>query len=198
MKHLVSPTSVLLIKVMLSDPKISEKVMENIDDKDKYKIITIQENGNIVLGKTSIRWWNQLIHCQDTIPFESFALRTWDALVDLSNGMNNRAILEGLSKEIAIKAQRESEYDWVVNRLFDVARHVSQECQLYQTVASPEGDLGKSGPREVIVNRVQAPDTIVLNINGVPKKTLHFKDSIGDPFIDLELGVTDIRVRNGY
>lgn len=197
MKHLVSPESVLLIKVMLSDPKISEKVMENVNDKDKYKIITVLENGNIVLGKTSCRWWNQLIHCQDTIPFEAFALRTWDALVDLSSGINNRAILDGLSKEIAIKAQRESEYDYVVNRLFDVARHVSQNCKLYQTAASPEGDPGKSGPREVLVHQA-APENIVINVNGVQRKTLHFKDSIGDPFIDIELGIKDVKVRNGF
>ena len=186
--------SVSLIKVLLAEPKIAEKVMENHADKDKYKICTVREDGLIILGKTSFRWWNQLIGCQDKIPFEAFALRVWDALVDLSSGLNNTAITEGLSKEIAKKAQREAEYDWVVNRLFDVARHVCQNGLLAGEPNISAENHGNGATRKVV--GVPSSQGIVININGTTKKVIPFVDSIGDPLIDLEFGITNVHCRN--
>lgn len=194
MKKLLSEVSVSLIKVLLAEPKIAEKVMENHADKDKYKICTVREDGLIILGKTSFRWWNQLIGCQDKIPFEAFALRVWDALVDLSSGLNNTAITEGLSKEIAKKAQREAEYDWVVNRLFDVARHVCQNGLLAGEPNISAENHGNGATREVV--GIPSSQGIVININGTTKKVIPFVDSIGDPLIDLEFGITNVHCRN--
>lgn len=194
MKRTISAASVSLMQVLLSEPKISEKVMENTKDKEKYKICTVQGDGTIVLGKTSCRWWNQLIGCQDKIPFESFALRVWDALVDLSSGMNNTAITEGLSREIAKKAQREYEYDWVVNRLFDVARHVCQSGTLAEAETAPAGN--EDNPPVQRQRRNPEETGIVININGVKKKIIPFTDSIGDPFIDVEFGITNVICKN--
>ena len=72
------------------------------------------EDGVIILGVTRFRWWNQLIGCQVKLPFESWALAVWDALVNMSKGGNKDALEHGLSVEIAKKAQREEEYNWVV------------------------------------------------------------------------------------
>lgn len=193
MKRTVSAASVSLMQVLLSEPKISEKVMENAKDKEKYKTCTVREDGTIILGKTSYPWWNQLIGCQDKIPFESFALRVWDALVDLSSGMNNIAITEGLSREIAAKAQRECEYDWVVNRLFDIARHVCQNGILSENSA-PEGNETKSS--EFLVNPDIRDKGITINVNGNKKKIIPFTDCIGDPLIDIEFGITNVICRN--
>lgn len=181
MKRLVSEKSIGLIKVLLMEPHIAEKVMENSTDKTKYKICTVQENGIIILGKTNCRWWNQLLSCQDKIPFESFALRVWDALVDLSSGLNNKAIMEGLSREIVMQAVRELDYDGIVNRLFDVARHVCQNSTI-STIVSSAGDPGKSGPSEVR-NGING---ITIRIDG-EEKVIPFKDCVGDPFIDVVL-----------
>ena len=113
-KGVLSERSRNLIKVLLSDEKIRQKVYEDTKEFEKYKICTICNDGTIVLGKTRWRFWNRLLNCQDELPFESFALRVWDALVDLSSGFNNTAILEGLSREIVLSSVREREYDYVL------------------------------------------------------------------------------------
>lgn len=186
MKRLVSERSVMLIKVLLTDPHIAEKVMENATDKEKYKICTVREDGTIILGKTPIRWWNQLLSCQDKIPFESFALRVWDALVDLSSGLNNKAIMEGLSREIVMQAVRNLDYDYIVDRLFDVARHVCQNGSLAVSTLSADS-RGKSGPSEAVHVCREKVDGITIKIDGMQERVIPFTDSIGDPFIDVIL-----------
>lgn len=195
METLVSTQSKQLIQFMLAEPKISERVLENIADKDKYKICTIQNDGTIVLGKTSVRWWNRLLNCQDTIPFESLALKIWDALVDNSSGLNNKAIIEGLSREIVMSSVRKKDYNWTVNRLFDCCRHVAQHTDMFQSNALPEGGsvVGDQGVKTTVVNAIPTSHNIIINVDGV-KRTIPIIDSIGDPLnVGLEVGITGIR-----
>lgn len=192
MAQLVSEQSKLLIRMLLTDTKIAEKIFENREDKEKYKICTIQNNGTVVMGKTSYYWWNQLIGCRDKIPFESFALRVWDALVDQSAGLNKQAILKGLSQEIIEDSIRQQNYDDVIRRLFECWSHVAQHSEGYQEPRSSAGDAGKQPTRECT-----NPHNIVINVNG-NKRVIPFVDSIGDPFIDLEFGITNVRCRGGH
>lgn len=197
MAALVSAQSKLLIQILLTDPKISATVFENTNDKEKYKICTIRDNGTIVLGKTSYPFWNQLIGCQDKLPFESFALKVWDALVDSSSGLNNTAIMQGLSQEIVMKSVREKEYDWIVQRLYDCWAHVAQESAGYNTNVLPEGSSVQSQDKRVIIrdpHEVHTDQhTIVLNIDG-NKKVIPIIDSVGDTFnLGLEFGITGVR-----
>lgn len=181
----LSESSRNLIKVLLADDKIRQKVYEDTKNFEKYKICVICSDGTIVLGKTRWQFWNRLLNCQDELPFESFALRVWDALVDLSSGENNTAIIEGLSREIVLSSVREKKYDYVINRLFDAYRHLCHGSGSTVELPSSEG-RGKSGPQ---VNTV--PTNIVVNING-QKKVLPFKDCIGDPFIDVIMEPTAV------
>ena len=191
MVELVSDKSKLLIQIMLTDAKVRERVFESIKDHDKYKICTIHDDGTVVMGKTSIEWWNKLLNCQTTIPFESFALKIWDALVDLSSGLNNKAIMEGLSREVVMNSVRKTNYDWVVDRLFDCWKHVAQKSEGYKTSFSPEGE-------QVIENRDGSPiinlgdRKIIISING-EEKVLPIIDSIGDPLhLGLKFGITGV------
>lgn len=191
MKELVSDKSKLLIQIMLTDAKIKERVFENIKDHEKYKICTIHDSGTVVLGKTSFEWWNKLLNCQTVIPFESFALKIWDALVDLSSGLNNKAIMEGLSREVVMNSVRKTNYDWVVDRLFDCWKHVAQKSEGFKTSVSPEGE-------EVLGNQDGTPiinmgeRKIVICING-EEKVLPIIDSIGDPLrLGLKFGITGV------
>ena len=147
--------SILMIQILLTDSKISAKVLENIGDKEKYKLCTIETNGNVTLGKTNIRWWNRLLNCQDVIPFESFALKVWDALVDMSRSYNKEAVLHGLSHEVVMKSVRDREYDWVVERLYECWTHVAQNSAGYQSAPSPEGDQanGQGGTKVINVRQ---------------------------------------------
>ena len=195
MKELVSDKSKLLIQIMLTDTKVRERVFENIKDREKFKTCTIHDDGTTVLGKTSFEWWNKLLNCQIVIPFESFALKIWDALVDLSSGLNNKAIMEGLSREVVMNSVRKTNYDWVVDRLFDCWKHVAQKSEGYKTSASPEGE-------EVIENRDGTPilnlnereRKIVICING-EERVIPIIDSIGDPLrLGLKYGITGVTV----
>ena len=90
--------------------------------------------------------------------------------------------MEGLSREIVIKSIRDCDYDYVVDRLFDAARHICQKGSLAVELPSAEGQ-GKSGPK---VYTEKVPENIVINVRG-EKKIIHFKDCINDPFIDVVL-----------
>ena len=190
MKHRLSNGSVALIKYLLSDERISDKVFNNTKDKAKYKSITIREDGTIILGKTSCLWWNQLLACQDKIPFNDFALKVWDALVNLSIGNNSVALEKGLSTEIAKLSQRDGDYDAVVKRLVTCYEHV---CNNKGDVPF-EGGSVKSELEHAYVNRVEVPDKIVINVNGMERKVIPFRDSAGDKFIDIEYGVSGVKI----
>lgn len=194
MSELVSKQSRLLIQVLLTDSKIAERVFENADDKEKYKICDIREDGNIIMGKTSCRFWNQLIKCQDKLTFESFALKVWDALVDLSSGLNNKAIAKGLSQEIIMNSVRNKDYNYVVNRLYDCWTHVAQKSEGFQSPVLPEGGSVVGDQDRVIVNNCPSEQRqIVINVNG-KTRVIPFVDSIGDPLnLGLEFGITGVR-----
>lgn len=193
MNKLISDRSKLLIRVLLTDAKISETIFENAKDRSKYKICTICGNGSIIMGKTRFAWWNQLLNCQDTIPFESFALKIWDALVDLSSGINNTAILKGLSQEIVMKSVRDNQYDWVIERLYDCWSHVAQNSDGYRTPEVPEGTRRNGQGRSVVIEEHDVPRQIVLNIDG-HHKIIPIVDSRGDSMrLGVEVGITGIR-----
>lgn len=185
--------SVLMIQILLTDNKVSAKVLENIKDKEKYKICTIKSNGNVILGKTNVLWWNRLINCQDVIPFESFALKVWDALVDMSHSYNREALLHGLSQEIIMNSVREQKYNDVVDRLYECWRHVAQDSEGYQKSADLEGSRTNSQGRQTIaVAKTEVPKITVV-INGV-EKTIPILDSIGDTFnFAVDFGLRGLR-----
>lgn len=189
-KGTLSKSSVLLMKYLLSDTRISDKVFNNQKDKSKYKSVSIREDGNILLGKTSYPFWNQLLSCQIEIPFNDFALKVWDALVNLSVGDNSVALEEGLSTEIAKLSQRNGDYDLVVKRLFDCYEHVCNN----KDETSSAGDSVKSELESRFVRSTKVPENIVINVNGMERRVIPFRDSAGDKFIDIEYEVSDVTV----
>lgn len=190
MNTLVSSRSKLLIKVLLTDPKIAEVVYEDSKNKEKYKICTVRSDGSIVMGKTKYLWWNQLLNCQDVLPFESFALKVWNGLVDMSSGINNTAIMKGLSQEIVMKSVRDNKYDWVVDRLYDCWKHVAQNSAGFSDPEVPAGTQasGQGRIREARIIK-DTPQQIVINISG-QSKVIPIVDSVGDTMnVGLELGL---------
>ena len=152
MEALLTPKSKGIIGVLLLEPTIKATVFEKLDHIDKYKMYTIKDNGDIVLGETKFTFWNNLIGCQRTIPFESFALKVWEALVNLSVGLNQKAIMEGLSREIVIKAVKEKDFNWVVERLDNINRMVAHKS----TLAAKMPGLALARIGYLLVRRVQA------------------------------------------
>lgn len=194
MKKALSDGALYLMHYLMSNETINKKVELAPGEGKSYARIDIQKNGIAVLGETKYKFWNQLIGCQRKLSFESWALAVWDALIDLSTGGNATALEQGLSTEIAKKAQREEDYEWVVKRLYDCYEHVCNGNN-----APSAGGRDKNGSsvvtREVVVNG--EPITININANGLNKRVL-IPDSTGRHFLNFGLGIVDVKVDRDY
>jgi len=177
MKKLLSDNSRKLIDLMLTqEPRIAEAVFMDIDNREAYKILDINEDGTLVLGKRSYRWWNRLFNLEKTISFKDFAFSVMKALVGMaSKDPNKNVILKGLSEELISKAVMREDYDWVVDRLFDTARFGVESGNL-NTVATPATDRGRVNSKTV-------------NINLENKGFVPIYDSVGNVLLHLRLKV---------
>lgn len=191
MEKLLSEDSVSRISTLLTNETIRNKVYSAGEEGETYTAIRVSDSGIITLGKTKVWWWNRLLKCQFPLTFHQFASAVWDALLDLSAGGNQKALEEGLGKEIMKRAQREKDYNWVVKRL--------QEC--YDHVCNNKGgapiEVGreKSGPSVANVIRTQDnPVTVNVNIDGKTHRKVRIPDATGQAFLTCELGVTDVHV----
>lgn len=171
-----------LINLLLEEPKIREKVLEGFAEhkRDHLQVLVIVDIAKIRFGKYSWSglggFWNNLIKCYEEISFTDFFIKVWDALVDMTAGTDsNIAVIEGLSRETLLRGIKNKEYDWIVDRFFDVCRHLTKTGYW-----NPEGTKAKlsdaqrgrdSGTVEIEVNRQHAP---VVNYRVV--------DSVGDVF----------------
>lgn len=177
---IITAKSQKMMEMLMMEPKIAEKVSDGYS----YKIISIFNNGTIVLGKTSYYFWNNLIKCQKVISFPIFALNVWNALLELSDGETRLAIQKGLSQEIIEKAIRDKKYDEIIDRLIDVSRHACGP-NILRSKVTPSVDNYNNSDKE-----------INININGVKQKLTPL-DSIGDPIIDIVLEPRGYKLRGG-
>ena len=191
MEKLLSEDSMSRISTLLTNETIRNKVYSAGEEGETYTAIRVSDSGIVTLGKTKVWWWNRLLKCQFPLTFHQFASAVWDALLDLSAGGNQKALEEGLGKEIMKRAQREKDYNWVVKRL--------QEC--YDHVCNNKGgapiEVGreKSGPSVANVVRTQDnPITVNVNIDGKTRRKVRIPDATGQAFLACELGVTDVHV----
>lgn len=169
------------------DKVIAEKIQSAAKEGKSYALCEIKDDGRVILGETRFDFWNRLIGCRTKLTFESWALAVWDALVSLSKDGNAVAIEEGLSTEIAKKAQRDGDYNWVVERLTDVYRHV---CNDKDGGAPLEGGRRKSGS-SVVVPVAEQP--VVVNVNVADKRRVfRFPDATGKAFLNVETGIVGI------
>jgi hypothetical protein len=193
MKKTLTEWSMGLMNQLMMDSNIADKVRAKGVEGKSYAIFNVRDDGIVVLGETRYKFWNQLIGCQVKLPFESWALAVWDALVNMSKGGNKDALEHGLSVEIAKKAQREEEYNWVVERLFDCYTHVCNNRKGGAPSEGGQGEKGSSMAERVVVHEGGSGDvTVNINTDNV-RKTLHFPDATGRAFLDVVLGVVDVK-----
>lgn len=191
MKKTLSKGALCIMHLLMADETINKKVELAPGEGKSYARYDITETGTVTLGETKFRFWNQLIGCQRKLSFESWALAVWDALVDLSTGGNAEALEEGLSTEIAKKAQREEDYEWVVKRLYDCYEHFANA----RTGVSSAGDQGKNGSDVVRGHVIVNGEPLTININAQNlNRRIRIPDSTGRAFLNFGLGVVDVKV----
>lgn len=194
MNRALSDGALYLMHLLMTNETIENKVKNANSEKEgkTYVIYTISNNGTVILGETKYRFWNRLIGCQFKIPFEKWALTVWDALMDLSKGANAKALEEGLSTEIAKKAQRSGDYEWVVKRLYDCYEHV---CNNKGDSVPSEGGRDKHGSNASTRTVYCDGEPVIININADgAKRTLRFPDATGRAFLNFDVGVVGVRV----
>lgn len=175
-----------LIQALLKEPKIYDRVTSPIKERERYKNVQIiAENGQIQLGK--YRWsgfgafWNNLIKCKKDISFEEFALRVWDALVDMTAGTTaGEPVLEGLGRETLMEGIRNKRWNWLVDRFFDICRHLT-DSGYWKTIGTPEPQVGRT------VRHTQPVDNVVITVAEHAPKKFKVVDAVGDVFEILDV-----------
>lgn len=186
----LSDSSVLMMRYLMANETICNEVYAAGEEGKTYVRHDIEHSGKVILGETKYNFWNRLIGCRFKLTFESWALCVWNALLKLSTGGNNKALEQGLSTEIATKAQRDEEYEWVVRRLCDCYEHVCNKKLGGPVSEGTQGDMGSRRTERVVVDRNN--DIIInVNANGL-KRTVSVPDSTGRNYLDFKLGVVDI------
>ena len=181
MERNLTDKSIKLISLLLSEPKIAEAVFMDVENREAYKILDINQDGTLTLGKRSMRWWNKLFNLEKTISFRDFAFSAFRALVGMADNLNKNKILRGLSQELIAKAVLEKKFDFVVDRLFDVARFGVESGEL-NTVATPAN--GKDMP-ESQVHVVDHNVNVILEDKGY----IPIRDSLGKVLLRLRVKV---------
>lgn len=171
-----------LIELLLTEPKIAEAVFMDISNRESYKILDINQDGTFTLGKRSVRWWNRLFGLEKTISFKDFAFNAFSALVGMANNLNKNVILQGLSQELIAKAVLDKKYDFVVDRLFDVARF-AVESGVLNTVATPAN--GKEMPERPVGVNVSLENRGLIPIyDSLGKVLLHLRVKVDGYTLD--------------
>ena len=167
---------------LLCEPKIAEAVFVDIENRDTYKIVDINGDGSLTLGKRSVRWWNRLFNLEKTISFKDFAFNAFKALVGMADNLNKNTILQGLSRELIAKAVLEEKYEFIIDRLFDTARF-AVESGVLNTVATPAN--GKAMPESSSQDAPSVGVRVALENRGfVP-----VYDSLGNVLLHLRVKV---------
>ncbi len=182
-KGSLSPKSCDLIQALLKEPKIYDRVTAPIKERERYKKVQIiSENGMIQLGKYSWSssigsFWNNLIKCKKDISFEEFALRVWDALVDMTAGTHaGEPVLEGLGRETLMEGIRNKRWDWLVDRFFDICRHLTDDGY-WRTKGTSKPQIGEHYGRQPSDNGV-----VITVADHSPRTTFKVVDAVGDVF----------------
>lgn len=166
----LSESSCGLVNALLKENKIYEKVTEGIDRTYTHADIN-PKNGSIVFGKYSWHgfsgFWNRLIKCSDKISFNDFALRTWDALVDMTVGTAaHEPVLKGLSREIIEVAIRNKNYDEIIDRFMDIDRHLAKDSY-WRSKSSKVGERYEAeseNPSHCIVTVGERRPTVAMKV----------------------------------
>lgn len=189
MKAYLTDKSQKLIEMLLMEPKIAEAVFMDVDNREAYKILDINQDGTLTLGKRSVRWWNRLFNLEKTISFKDFAFNAFRALVGMANNLNKNTILQGLSQELIAKAVLDKKFDFVVDRLYDVARFAVESGEL-NTVATPAN--GKTMPER---DRWETPRA-TIGVSLENKGWIPVRDSLGNILLHLRCKIDGYTLDN--
>lgn len=182
MKKLLTTLNQKHMEELLMEPKIAEAVFSDIGKREYFKFSQINEDGTLTLGKRSVQWWNRLFGLEKTISFKDFCFNVLRALVGMAENLDKNTILQGLSRELIAKAVLEEKYDFVVERLLDVARYGIKDSVL-SAMATPAN--GKPMPENFRRENPSVGVNVALENRGL----IPIYDSVGNVLLHLRVKV---------
>lgn len=105
----------LIIQYLLEDPTI-KGILVDENNKEVYSRIDIEEDGSIILGKTSFKWWNRFLGDEKTISFNEFAIKAANAISGQKNNTNEK-VFAGLLEVIGSRGIKNEDYSYVIDQL---------------------------------------------------------------------------------
>lgn len=105
----------LIIQYLLEDPTI-KGILVDENKKEVFSRIDINEDGSIVLGKTSFKWWNRFIGDEKIVSFNEFAIKAANAISGQKNNTNEQ-VFNGLLEVIGKRGIKNEDYSYVIDQL---------------------------------------------------------------------------------
>ena len=188
-KGKISPQSIDLIHCLFKEPRVMEKISADYPKVLTYSHVLVDAStGRISFGRYNwSSWlgcfWNNLIKCYIQFSFTDFSVMVWDALVGMTapNQVISEAILKGLSREMLVRGVHDKDYDWIINRFYDIARHLCDEGYWAEHGHHVEAPTTQQPAPTV---QVQEPVQVVVSQHS-PAAQKHYGrvvDAIGDTF----------------
>ena len=119
-KKKIAPEKIETLAFMLKDKTIRDSLLM---EKEVARSIKVMDDGSVILGKTSWRWWNHFIGDERIITFNDFCIHLIDILSGQKNN-KNKVGLDGLKQYFVdglFDDAISSEY--MIDLLFDCFRH---------------------------------------------------------------------------
>lgn len=131
-----------MLQLLLKDPKIKSCI---IVDGSYAGEIRIEENGDILLGRTKRGWYNRLFNSYKEIDFYTMASRI---AVVITNTLSKSEDLGGLIQEIIDKTLLNDSREQIIDMLFQYVVLFCKDSIYYsqftKNKASPNGANGRS------------------------------------------------------
>ena len=108
------------LEFMLKDKTIRNSLLM---EKEVARSIKVMDDGSVVLGRTSCRWWNHFIGDERVITFNEFCIHLIDILSGQKNN-KNEVVLNGL-KQYFVDGLFDDAVtpEYMIDLLFDCFRH---------------------------------------------------------------------------
>lgn len=107
--------ALLDLKHMLSDPDIRAQFVFP-DEREIAKYAIVNDDGSVLLGKTSIPWWNRIFRGELRIDVVNVCIRLNDILTG-SSGVKNKQAFYEIFKDIASSVEMK-DYSYAISRIF--------------------------------------------------------------------------------
>lgn len=189
----------MFMHIMFSEPFIKASLIDD-SEKNLYKRVDIiPETCEIVLGKTSCRWWNRILGAEKVIGFETFVFRVVGAYSG-KDGAIGDIVAKGLAEDAVRSIIIQGRSNDMIDRLFIVgylAVPTAFSCsELNSGISAPiqgsKTDPGGGAVREIRYEPVDRE--INLNVNCGGKTHTFVLPGTNDPILRIQTGLTGVEV----